>query len=69
MRSLVATRIAAAVAATLMLAACRAVPKAPPSNGDSGNGREDSDFAHPAAEAFETGAMQSALAAVDRGTP
>jgi iron(III) transport system substrate-binding protein len=53
MRSLVATRAAAAVAATLLLAACGGTPTASPSNGDSGNGREDSDLAVAAAETYD----------------
>ena len=53
MRSLVATRTAAAVAATLMLAACGGTPTASPSNGDSGGGREDSDLAIAAAETYD----------------
>ncbi|TFV74917.1 ABC transporter substrate-binding protein [Blastococcus sp. CT_GayMR19] len=52
MRSLVATRTAAAVAATLMLAACGGAPTASPSSGDSGSGREDSDLAVAAAETY-----------------
>jgi iron(III) transport system substrate-binding protein len=53
MRSLVATRTAAAVAATLMLAACGGTPTASPSDGDSGNGREESDLAIAAAETYD----------------
>ena len=53
MRSLVATRAAAAVAATLMLAACGGTPTASPSDGDSGSGREESDLAIAAAETYD----------------
>ena len=53
MRSLVATRAAAAVAATLMLAACGGTPTASPSSGDGGNAREDSDLAVKAAETYD----------------
>jgi iron(III) transport system substrate-binding protein len=51
MRSLVATRTAAAVAATLMLAACGGAPTSPSSSGE-GNAREDSEIAVAAAETF-----------------
>jgi iron(III) transport system substrate-binding protein len=53
MRSLVATRTAAAVAATLVLAACGGTPTASPSGGDGGSAREDSDLAVAAAEAYD----------------
>ena len=52
MRSSVATRTAAAVAATLVLAACGGTPTAAPS-GDGGTSREDSDLAIKAAETYE----------------
>ena len=52
MRSLVATRTAAAVAATLMLAACGGAPTSPSSSGEGGSGREDSDLAVAAAETY-----------------
>ena len=61
MRSLVATRTAAAVAATLMLAACGGAPTASPSSGDSGNSREDSELAIAAAETYGGGAGASRL--------
>src|SRR5688572_2181149 len=51
MRSSVATRTAAAVAATLMLAACGGAPTSPSSSGE-GNAREDSEIAVAAAETF-----------------
>ena len=53
MRSLVATRTAAAVAATLMLAACGGAPTSPSSSGDGGNAREDSEIAVAAAETYD----------------
>ena len=52
MRSLVATRTAAAVAATLMLAACGGTPTAS-SGGDGGTSREESDLAVKAAETYD----------------
>jgi iron(III) transport system substrate-binding protein len=53
MRSLVATRTAVAVAATLLLAACGGAPTASPSSGDGGNGREESDLAVAAKEVYD----------------
>jgi iron(III) transport system substrate-binding protein len=53
MRSHVATRTAAGVAVTLVLAACGGAPTASPSSGDGGNGREESDLAVAAKEVFD----------------
>lgn len=53
MRSLVATRAAAAVAATLVLAACGGSPTASPTSGEGGGTREDSDLAAKAQEAYD----------------
>lgn len=53
MRSLVATWTAAAIAATLVLAACGGSPTGSPSSTDGGNAREDSDLAVAAKEVYD----------------
>jgi iron(III) transport system substrate-binding protein len=53
MRSHVATRTAAAVAVTLVLAACGGAPTASSSSAEGGNGREESGLAVAAKEVFD----------------
>jgi iron(III) transport system substrate-binding protein len=53
MRSLVATRTAAAVAATLVLAACGGSPTSPTDSSNGGHGREDSDLAVAAKKVYD----------------
>jgi iron(III) transport system substrate-binding protein len=53
MRSLVATRTAAAVSVTLVLAACGGAPPGSPSSGADGNEREQSTVAATAKEAYD----------------
>jgi iron(III) transport system substrate-binding protein len=53
MRSVVATRTAVAVAATLVLAACGGSPTDSSSSGNGGNAREDSDLAVAAKKVFD----------------
>jgi iron(III) transport system substrate-binding protein len=53
MRSLIATRTAAAVSATLVLAACGGAPPGTASSGAEGNAREDSSVAADAKEVYD----------------